>query len=222
MFLILRIIKCYLSWIWQTYTKYLPLGNYVFHYPEKSPVFPAITFTIFTCFRLKASIFPSSWSLLWCLFQPHVMKTEGRANLGEWFSEDTCLAGWSGKWSTFFAFYKFVSPFSFVAVILNQPIDEDRGFVHAGVSILLFTEDHLLLLCKADCGSLKKHPLLGIMTDSILLLLSIDSHKTASHSSLITIRTATPMHDRKSETTPKMTLFYQHNNMAKYSCKEPV
>lgn len=80
----------------------------------------------------------------------------------------------------------------------------------------------LLLLCSAGCGPLKKYPLLWIITDSTLFLLSIDLHKTASHSSLITTRTATPVHDRKADTTPKMNLFYQHNNMTKYSCKEPV
>jgi len=47
-FLVLRIIKCmleaslchfsYLSWIWQSYTKYPPLGNYIFHLSTQKKV----------------------------------------------------------------------------------------------------------------------------------------------------------------------------------------
>lgn len=88
-------------------TKYLPLGNYIFHLSTLKKVLCfqlSHLHKVFTCFRHKASIFPSSCSSLWCLFQPHVIKIEGRANLVEWFSEEKCLAGLSGKWSTFCAF----------------------------------------------------------------------------------------------------------------------
>lgn len=201
MFLILRIIKCmleallchfsYLSWIWERYTKYLPLGNYIFHLSTQKKVLCfqlSYLHKIFMCFGHKASIFPSSWSSLWCLFQPHMTKIEGRANMVECFSKEKCLAGLSEKWSISCAFYKPVSPFPFVAAVPNQPTDEDGGFVHAGDWCLLFIYRPLLLLCNAACSTLKKHPLFWIITHSILFLLSIDLHKTASRSSLITMK----------------------------------
>lgn len=200
MFVILRIITCmleallphfsYLSWIWQRYKKHLPLGNYIFHLSIQKLLCFQLSHLhkVFTCFRHKASIFPSSWSSLWCLFQPRD-KDRRQSKFGRMIlrGEMPCWFIRKVKHLLFF-FTNLFLPFSFVAAVLNQPTDEDRGFACAGGWNLLLIYRPLLLLCNAACSTLKKYPLLWMVTDSILFLLGIDLHKTASRSSLITMK----------------------------------
>lgn len=73
-FVILRIIKCMLEsslchssyWasIWQRYTKYQTLGNYIFQLSTQKKVLCfQLLHKVFTCFVYKDSIFPSSCHL---------------------------------------------------------------------------------------------------------------------------------------------------------------
>lgn len=222
-FLVLRIMKCmlevllchfsYLLSIWKRYRQHLPRGNYICHPSTRKEVLSFQLSHLHKCLTFQTQSQFIAIFLVIFMMPISFSSDRWQNNLVDWFS---ALVVQQENEALLLPFTD-ISSFSFVAFVLNQPSDKDKGFAHTGSWSLLLIYRRLLLLCNAAHSALKKHPLLWTITDSIVFLLSITLQGDPVIPWLLPWRTATPMHDRKADSTLKMTLVYQNNSSAKYS-----
>lgn len=223
MFLILRIVTCtlkaslchfsYVSWIWQRYTKYLPLGNYTFHLSTQKKV---LCFQlshlrkVFTCFRQKASIFPSSWSSLWCLFQ-HRDKDRRQSKFGRMIVWREMPCWFIRKVKHLLCFLlTYFPPSPLLLLFWTNPLMKTQDLCMLEAEVFYLFTDHCSF-CAMQLVVLWRniHYSEWLQTPSSFCWPVIPVW--------LPWKTASPTHDRKADTILKMTLFYQGNNMAKDS-----
>lgn len=210
MLLVLGIMKCTLAT--QLLAHKVP-DSWKLHIPLLSPeknVFNCHIYKVFIRLDTKPLHFSLLGHSLWYLFQPAVIKTKGTANLAGASQRRNVLLVYEETKALFFP------PSPWLQLLWTNPLRKAEALCRLEPFTYLQTTAPFVQ-CSLWCSE-------GTFTAlNYYRLHPLSVEHWLAQGRVVPVRlpwrTAAPMHDRKAESTLKMTLLYQNHNMAKCQSK---